>query len=93
MVQTFDMSRRDNSTNKNNNHGQGLDHHVKKGKRGACKQKASTVLPDRTAATLYIYSSLSSFVFDIVGYGVPHNGKVPRVGCTHVGLSQKLGDT
>ena len=25
--------------------------HVKKGKRGACKQKAATVLPDRTAAT------------------------------------------
>ena len=24
---------------------------VKKGKRGACKQKAATVLPDRTAAT------------------------------------------
>ena len=45
------------------NHSQGLDHHVettefdsighhvKKGKRGACKQKAATVLPDRTAAT------------------------------------------
>ena len=66
---------------------------VKKGKRGAFKQKAATVLPDRTAATLYIYSSLSSFEFDIVGYGAPHDGKVPRVGCTHVGLSQKLGDT
>ena len=51
MVQTFDMSRRDNSTNKSNNHSQGLDHHVKKGKRGACKQKAAAVLPDRTAAT------------------------------------------
>ena len=62
MVQT-DMSRRNNSTNKSNNHSQGLDHHVettefnsighrvKKGKRGACKQKAATVLPDRTAAT------------------------------------------
>ena len=25
--------------------------HVKKGKRGACRQKAATVLPDRTAAT------------------------------------------
>ena len=33
---------------------------VKKGKRGACKQKAATVLPDRTAATYYI------FEFDIV---------------------------
>ena len=66
MVQTFNMPRRDNSSNKSNNHSQGLDHHVKKGKRGACKQKAATVLPDRTAATLHIYSSLSSFEFDIV---------------------------
>ena len=47
----FDRSRPNNSTNKNNNHSQGLDHHVKKGKRGGCKQKAATVLPDRTAAT------------------------------------------
>ena len=28
-----------------------IRHHVKKGKRGAHKQKAATVLPDRTAAT------------------------------------------
>ena len=28
-----------------------IGHHVKKGKRGARKQKAATVLPDRTAAT------------------------------------------
>ena len=28
-----------------------IGHHVKKGKRGACQQKAATVLPDRTAAT------------------------------------------
>ena len=28
-----------------------IGHHVKKGKRGACRQKAATVLPDRTAAT------------------------------------------
>ena len=28
-----------------------VGHHVKKGKRGACKQKAATVLPIRTAAT------------------------------------------
>ena len=28
-----------------------IGHHVKKGKRGACKQKAATVLPARTAAT------------------------------------------
>ena len=27
-----------------------IGHHVKKGKRGVCKQKAATVLPDRTAA-------------------------------------------
>ena len=40
----FNMSR-------SNNHSQGLDHHVKKGKRGACRQKAATVLPDRTVAT------------------------------------------
>ena len=46
---------------------------VKKGKRGACRQKAATVLPDRTAATYCIYSSLSSFEFDIVGYGAPHD--------------------
>ena len=46
----FDMSRRNNSTNKSNNHSQGLDHHVKKGKRCACKQKGATVLPNRTAA-------------------------------------------
>ena len=79
------MSRRNNSTNKSNNHSQGLDHHVettefdsighhvKKGKRGACKQKAATVLPDRITATYCIYSSLSSFEFDIVGYGEPHD--------------------
>ena len=46
---------------------------VKNGKRGACQQKAATVLPDRTAATYCIYSSLSSFEFDIVGYGAPHD--------------------
>ena len=28
-----------------------IRHHVKNDKRGACKQKAATVLPDRTAAT------------------------------------------
>ena len=84
MVQT-DMSRRNNSTNKSNNHSQGLDHHVettefdsighhvKKGKRGACKQKAAAVIPDRTAATYCIYSSLSSFEFDIVGNGALHD--------------------
>ena len=27
-----------------------IGHHVKKGKRGACQQKAATVLPNRTAA-------------------------------------------
>ena len=27
-----------------------IGHHVKKGKRGACRHKAATVLPDRTAA-------------------------------------------
>ena len=43
-----------------------IRHHVKKGKRGACKQKAATVLPNCTAATQYIHSSLSSFEFDIV---------------------------
>ena len=47
----LDMSRRNNSTNKSNNHSQGLDHHVKKGRRGICQQKATTVLPDRTATT------------------------------------------
>ena len=46
---------------------------VKKGKRGACQQQAATVLPDRTAATYCIYSSLSSFEFNIVGYGAPHD--------------------
>ena len=46
---------------------------VKNDKRGACQQKAATVLPDRTAATYCIYSSLSSFEFDIVGYGAPHD--------------------
>ena len=45
----FNMSGRNNSTNKSNKHSQRLDHHVKKGKRGACQQKAATVLPDRTA--------------------------------------------
>ena len=48
-------------------------HHVKKGKRGACRLKATSVLPDLTAATYCIYSSLSSFEFDIVGYGAPHD--------------------
>ena len=28
-----------------------IRHHVKEGKRGACQQKAATVLPDRAAAT------------------------------------------
>ena len=28
-----------------------IGHYVKKGKRGACEQKAATVLPNRTAAT------------------------------------------
>ena len=28
-----------------------IGHHVKKSKRGACGQKAATVLPNRTAAT------------------------------------------
>ena len=28
-----------------------IRHHVKNGKRGACRQKAATVLPNRTAAT------------------------------------------
>ena len=28
-----------------------VSHHVKNGKRGACEQKAATVLPNRTAAT------------------------------------------
>ena len=64
LVQTFDMSRRDNNgTNKSNIQSQGLNHHVettefdaigqhvKKSKRGACQQKAATVLPNRTAAT------------------------------------------
>ena len=46
---------------------------VKNSKRGACRQKAATVLPDRTAATYCIYSSLSSFEFNIVGYGAPHD--------------------
>ena len=43
-----------------------IGHHVKNDKRGACKHKAATVLPNRTAATEYIYSSLSSFEFNIV---------------------------
>ena len=51
-----------NGINKKQNYSQGLDsrvettefdaigHHVKKSKRGACEQKAATVLPNRTAA-------------------------------------------
>ena len=54
-----------------------IGHHVKKGKRGACQQKAATVLPNRTAATYSIYSSLSSFEFDVIGYGAPYDGKIP----------------
>ena len=50
-----------------------IRHHVKNSKRGACRQKAATVLPDRTAATYCICSSLSSFEFNIVGYGTPHD--------------------
>ena len=42
---------------------------VKKDKRGACQQKAATVLPNCTAATECIRSSLSFFEFDIVRYG------------------------
>ena len=49
------------------------DAYVKKSKRGACRQKAATVLHDRTAATYYIYYGLSSFGFNIVGYGAPHD--------------------
>ena len=37
-----------------------IGHHVKNDKRGACKHKAATVLPNLTAATKYIYSSWSS---------------------------------
>ena len=60
LVQTFDMV--DNGTNQKQNCSQGMGshvetigfdsigQHVKKGKRGACRQKASTVLPNRTAA-------------------------------------------
>ena len=59
-----------------------IGHHVKKDKRGACEQKAATVLSNRTAAAKYICSRLSSFEFDIVRNGAPHDGKVPRVGCT-----------
>ena len=47
----FDMSRRNNSTNKINSQSQGLDHHVKKGNQGGCRHKAAAVLPNRTAAT------------------------------------------
>ena len=43
-----------------------IRHHVKNDKRGACKHKAATILPNRAAATEYVYSSLSSFEFDIV---------------------------
>ena len=46
-----------------------IGHHVKKGKRGACEQKAATVLPNCTGATYCICSSLSSFKFNIAGYG------------------------
>ena len=70
-----------NGTNKKQNYSQGSDshvettgfdaigHHVKKSKRGACEQKAATVLPNRTAATLCICPSLSFFGFNIVRYG------------------------
>ena len=54
-----------------------IRHHVKKSKRGTCRQKAATVLHDRTAATYCFYSSLSSFEFNIVGYGAPYDGKIP----------------
>ena len=52
-----------NGTNKKQNYSQGsgshvettgfdaIGHHVKKSERGACEQKAATVLPNRTAAT------------------------------------------
>ena len=46
-----------------------LGRSVKKSKRGACEQKAATVLSNRTAATQCIRSSLSFFEFDIVRYG------------------------
>ena len=60
LVQTFDMV--NNGTNQKQNYSQGTDshvetigfdaigQHVKNGKRGACEQKAATVLPNRTAA-------------------------------------------
>ena len=60
LVQTFDMD--NNGTNQKQNYSQGTDshvetiefnaigQHVKNGKRGACEQKAATVLPNRTAA-------------------------------------------
>ena len=53
----------DNGTNQKQYYSQGSDYHVettefdaigqhvKKRKRGACEQKAATVLPNRTAAT------------------------------------------
>ena len=63
LVQTFDMSRRDNGTNKSNiivkdritmwkpEIDSRIGHHVKKGERSARRQKAATVLPNLTAAT------------------------------------------
>ena len=60
LVQTFDMV--NNGTNQKQYYSQGTDshvetigfdaigQHVKNGKRGACEQKAATVLPNRTAA-------------------------------------------
>ena len=67
-----------NGANKKQNYSQGLDsrvettgfdaigHHVKKSKARRRRQKAATVLPNRTAAALCICSSLPFFGFDIV---------------------------
>ena len=47
-----------------------IGQHVKNGRCGACRQKAATVLPNRTAAALCICSCLPFFGFDILRYGV-----------------------
>ena len=54
-------------------------------------RKASEARVDRRLRRYYLIVLLLpavfnvaclSFEFDIVGYGAPHDGKVPRVGCT-----------
>ena len=68
MVQTFDMSRRDNGTNKSNSHSRGLDHHVETTEfvqLDIMLRKASEARVDRRLRPYYLIVLLLSTVFTL----------------------------